>query len=114
MPDDELTPRTAEAVPVTLARMEGVLNNIKEHVTDHGVRLDRAEQNINSLNLVTQRLGDDAQASRETALSLAKALRDADEARRDKSTDAWSPFQRAVVVLSALTALAAVIIAIFK
>lgn len=106
MPDavEPTSPRPAEPIPVTLTRMEGVLNLIAFQVSDHGKRLDRAETNIDALNLVTQRLGDDAKASQATALSLASALKAADEARRDRSADAWTPFQRAIVVLSAATA----------
>lgn len=108
------TPPRAEPTSVQLTRMEGVLNLVAFQVTDHGRRLDRAEGNIDSLNLVTQRLGDDAQASRATALSLAKALKEADEARRDKSAEQWSPFQRVAVAISAATALAAIVLAFLK
>ncbi|MDO8308554.1 MAG: hypothetical protein Q7V58_09415 [Actinomycetota bacterium] len=105
---------SAEPIPVQLTRMEGVLNLVAFQVADHGKRLDRAETNIDALNLVTQRLGDDAQASRATALSLAKALKEADEARRDKSTAAWSPFQRVAIAISTLTALVALAVAFLK
>lgn len=99
---------SAEPIPVQLTRMEGVLNLVAFQVADHGKRLDRAENNIDSLNLVTQRLGDDAKASQATALSLASALKAADEARRDRSVDAWTPFQRSIVVLSAATAVVSI------
>jgi hypothetical protein len=66
-------------------------------------------QELHSLTLAVQRLGDQADASAATVLATASALKAADEARRDKTEQSWSPFARIVAALSGLAAIAAVI-----
>jgi hypothetical protein len=112
MPDSESPPvRGAEPVPVQLTRMEGILNLIAFRTDQVVARVDRLESVSDGLTLKTQRLADDALASRETALSLAKALKEADEARRDKSEQTWSPITRVFAVIAAIATVASVVAA---
>jgi len=100
----------AEPVPVQLTRMEGVLNLIAYRINELAATVSKHDDEINKLKLSTQRLDDDAKAGRETAIALAEALKEADEARRARSGETWTPFQRAFVAISALTAIAAVVL----
>jgi hypothetical protein len=102
----------AETIAVQLTRMEGILNLVAFRMDDISATVKEHGEEISALKMFTQRLSDDAKASRETALSLAKALKEADEARRDKSEQTWTPFQRTITALSALTAVTAVVISL--
>lgn len=54
------------------------------------------------LTLAVQRLGDQAMAREATVLTTAAALKDSEEARRDKSDQSWSPWTRVFAVLAAI------------
>ncbi len=56
--------------------------------------LARLADEMHGMTLAVQRLGDQAQADRETAITTAAALAAADAARRAKSETAWSPLTR--------------------
>src|ERR1017187_452029 len=60
--------------------------------------------NLSALNLGMQRLVDSAEADRATVITTAKALRDAEDARRDKGEARWSPVQRLAALLGSLAA----------
>jgi hypothetical protein len=60
--------------------------------------------NLSDLNLGIQRLVDSAEADRATVLTTAKALKDAEEARRDKGEARWSPVQRLAALLGSMAA----------
>jgi hypothetical protein len=65
---------------------------------------------MHALTLAVQRLGNQAEASAATAIATAKALKDADEARRAQSERSWSPVQKFLAVVAGLgTALAMII-----
>jgi hypothetical protein len=66
--------------------------------------------NLAKNNLLMQRIIDSAAADRATVLTTAKALKDADDARRDKGEQKWTPIQRLALVLGALAAVAGVTI----
>jgi hypothetical protein len=64
---------------------------------------------MHSLTLAVQRLGDQAMAREATVLVTAAALKDSEEARRigevaerDKSEQSWSPWTRVFAVLAAI------------
>ncbi len=59
-----------------------------------------------------QRLGDQAIARDATVVTTAAALKDAEEARRSKSENAWSPLTRISVVLGILAAIVGLYFAI--
>jgi hypothetical protein len=82
--------------------------------------LERIANEMHAMSLTQQALSTaltnglrqiaDQQTERDrTVLTTAKALKDAEEARRDKTEQSWSPFQRLFAVLGALAAVAAVI-----
>jgi hypothetical protein len=52
--------------------------------------LDRVAEEMHGLKLAVQRLGDQAVSRDATVLTTAAALKDAEEARRDKTEQAWS------------------------
>lgn len=67
---------------------------------------------LHGLTLAVQRLGDQADASAATVLATASALKAADEARRAKSDQSWSPFQRIVAAVAGLAGVVAAILGI--
>ena len=109
---DDIPAGLAETIPVQLTRIEGVLNLVAYRMDDIASTVKEHGEEISALKMFTQRLSDDAKASRETALSLAKALKEADEARRDKSEQSWTPFQRSIAIISAVTAVTAIVISL--
>lgn len=117
----------AEAVPVQLTRMEGVLNLVLERTTMLNTRMDKVEDRASSLEATTQRLDLDAQARDKTAVALALALKEAKEAveatARAKSAEvaaeafrtekAWSPWAKVITVMVGAAGIASVILAYF-
>ena len=63
---------------------------------------------MHSLTLAVQRLGDQAVARDATVVTTAKALKEAEDARRAKTEQSWTPVARLLAVLGGLAALAAV------
>lgn len=67
--------------------------------------IDRMGNELAGVKLALQRLADSADADRRTVVTTAAALKDAEEARRDTSTDRWSTWQKLIAVVGAVTAL---------
>lgn len=112
--------RSEEATAVQLTRMEGVLNVVAERVTNLGGRVDSHDREIGSVKLdvselksQTQTLKEGADADKKTAVALALALKEADETRRTKSEQTWTPFQRGVVLVSGIAGAVGLYLAIF-
>jgi hypothetical protein len=89
-------------------------------LTEHGKHFDRINGSIErsaealiELRMVVQRLADSAESDRATARVTAIALKEADEARRLRSEEGWTQFQRALVVVGALVALASIVLPFF-
>lgn len=59
--------------------------------------------------LAVQRLGDQAVARDATVITTAKALKDADDARRAKAEWSWMPFARLIAVVGGLAAVVVVV-----
>jgi hypothetical protein len=119
---------------VDAGKIEARLANHDEHLQTINGSIGRMAQEtaalrtetvreIQALTLEVQRLADQATAragtvdaqrtsDKATVLTTAAALKDADIARRDKSADTWSPFQRAIAVLAAVASVAAVYLAV--
>ena len=107
--------RTEEPTPVQLTRMEGVLNLVLERVVNVNARVDKHEReiienrdDISDLKAMTQTLKEGADADKKTAVALALALKEADETRRTKSEQSWSPVTRLFAVLTTIAALLSV------
>lgn len=64
------------------------------------------------LTLAIQRLTDAADADRATVITTAKALEKAEAARRAKSAQGWTPFQRGLAVIGGLAAIAGIILTV--
>lgn len=92
-------------VAALLTAHEGRLNKI------NGSQ-ERTVEALEKLTLAVQRLSDQADAAATTAVTTAKALKDADEARRGRSEQSWSPFARVFAAVAALATLVGLYIAL--
>jgi len=105
---------------VALTRVEGKLDRIGDKVGDLRTSADRHRIEIDLLKSLTQTLQEGAAASKETAVALALALKDAKETQEataraeiTKSTQvaaesdrSWIPYARMLAVVLALVAIA--------
>lgn len=99
---DDLSPRTAESVPVVLARMEGKLDRVKDRVDELIPRVGKIEDRLKIQEDMTLALSKDAAAEEAKKIALALALKEADETRRNQSEQSWSPIQRFMAVLASI------------
>lgn len=74
--------------------------------------IEGMRQEMVALNLNIQRLADEASADRRTAVQLAAALKDADDARRLTTTDRYSPLVRIFALIAAIGTLISIYVAI--
>jgi hypothetical protein len=102
MNDDDLTPRTAESIPVVLARMEGKIDLVQYRVIDLLPRVSRLEDRTSALEDQTLVLSKNAEAEEAKKIALALALKEADETRRNQSEQSWTPIQRFMAVLASI------------
>lgn len=89
------------------ARLAGHDNHfalINGHLADISVEM-------HGLTLSVQRLADQADANQRTVVTTAAALKDAEAARRDRTAQTWSPVQKAITIILALTAIVGLILA---
>lgn len=108
-----LEPREAEAVAVTLTRMEGTLNGVAEKVTELRTQVNQQGVEIGELKAKTQQLASDQRTAEATRVATERATRAADDAREAASRAAaqrWTPVQR---LLAALASLAAIITTLY-
>jgi len=115
MPEPE-----SEMVAVTLARMEGTLNNVNDRLGGVIVRVDRHETVLGELQLSVQRLDLNATSSAATVIATASALKDAKEAQEAtsraevaKTEQAWSPITRLFAVLAAIGTVASGVLSFY-
>ena len=112
--------RSPESTSVQLTRMEGKLDRVVDRVDDLRDRVDLHDTSIDTLKSQTQSLADGATASKDTAVALALALKDAKETAeatarseaakataitKESETRAalgWSPVTRLFAVLAAI------------
>lgn len=67
------------------------------------------QQGLSGLRLDIQGLTDQAKASDATVIATAKALKDAEEARRNVAETRWSPFAKLIAAVAGMGSLAALI-----
>jgi len=79
----------------------------RHFATINGSLADIARE-LHDQTLAIQRLGDQAEANAKTVITTAAALKAAEDARRAKGEQTWTPFARTIAVLGGLAALAAV------
>jgi chromosome segregation ATPase len=94
---------------VTLARMEGKLDSVKEKVDGHAAEIVQHRQQIIDLQAKTQQLESNMKSAEESRISAALAVKAADESRVaaakalvDNSTQRWTPWQRFYATLTAI------------
>lgn len=103
-----------ESVLVQLVRLDGKLDRITDKVVEVRINSDRNQIDIGALKSLTQTLQEGAAASKETAVALALALKDAKEtqeatARAEiaKSNKTWSPYAKVITVIVAMVSVIA-------
>jgi len=101
----------ADNVPVALEKILGLVNllnfkfdNQAATVERLQVTSDRHTADIAELKAADQRIIDQANADKETALALALALKEENETRRNNASWAWTPFTRFLAVLGTISA----------
>lgn len=99
---DDLSPRTAESVPVVLARMEGKLDRVQDRVMELIPRVTKIEDRTKALEDVTLILTKNSEAEEAKKIALALALKEADETRRNQSEQSWTPIQRFMAILASI------------
>ena len=76
--------------------------------------MDRFALEMKSLAMAVQRLGDQAISRDATVVTTAAALKDAEEARRDKADRKYTPMERLITALGAAGVCAGSIIAYYS
>lgn len=103
--NDDTSPRTAESVPVVLARMEGKLDRVQDRVMELIPRVGKIEDRLKIQEDLTLTLAKDAAAEEAKKIALALALKEADETRRTQSEQSWNPIQRFMAALASIVGL---------
>ena len=70
-----------------------------QHFATINGSLEKVASELHELKLAVQRLGDQAVSRDATVVTTAAALKDAEDARRSKSEQTWSPFAKTITVL---------------
>ncbi len=93
-------------------RVDQTLSEHASHLARINGSIDRFADEVHELTLGIQRLADAADADRSTVKVTAEALEKAETARRDKSEQGWTPFQRGFAVIGGLAAVIGTVIAV--
>jgi hypothetical protein len=64
--------------------------------------------------LAIQQLADQAKADAVTRVATATALKDAEDVRRDKSEQRWTPVQRVIALIAAIASAVVIYETLFK
>lgn len=83
-------------------RIEARLNGHDQHFAAINGSMASVAAEMHNLTLAVQGLRDQAIADAATVLKTASALKDAEEARRDKSEQSWTPLTRAFAVIATI------------
>lgn len=86
-------------------RVDATLTEHALHLAKINGSIDRFAEEVHELTLGIQRLADAASADRSTVKVTAEALEKAETARRDKSEQGWTPFQRGLAIIGGLAAI---------
>ena len=68
---------------------------------------------LHGLALLLQELGQDAKASAATVIATAKALKEAEEARRTNAEQSWSPVAKLIAVLATVATLVGTVVGLY-
>lgn len=105
------TPQEAFRRGEVAGQTESRLSGAEDHLAKINGHIGEMVEEIKALRLDVQALGDAATAAANTAVALATALKEADETRRDKSEQSWSPLQRMVGITAIIGVLVGLYIA---
>lgn len=84
----------------------------EKHLSKINGSIDRFGTEMHALTLAVQQLAAQAVSRDATAITTAKALKDADEARRAQAEQHWSPVQRILGAVAGLSALIGIVLGI--
>lgn len=84
---------------------ESRLDGHDQHFASINGSLAVISEQLRAMNLAVQRLGDQADASARTVIATAVALKEADDVRRSKSEQAWSPLTKIFAAIAAAAAM---------
>jgi hypothetical protein len=90
-------------------RVEQRLDEHTSHLDKINGSMERVADELHGLRMDVQLLSQQAIAREATVVTTAAALKAAEDARRAKSEQSWSPWQKLFAVLGAAAALAAVV-----
>jgi len=101
-------PVTPEGEAYRRGQQDGVtesrLDGHDLHFASINGSLATISEQLRGMTLAVQRLGDQADSSARTVIATAAALKEAEEVRRSKSEQAWSPLTKLFAVIAALAA----------
>lgn len=89
---------------VAAGEILGRLAGHDAHFAQINGSMGRIAEEMHSLVLQVQRLGDAAESDRNTVIKTASALKEANENRIGRSEQQWTPVMRLLAVVSALSA----------
>lgn len=92
-------------------KVDAQLAEHSQHLAKINGSMERVADELHAMTMQVQRLADAADADRATVIVTAQALEKAEAARRVKSEQGWTPFQRVLAVLGVLVALAGTVVA---
>lgn len=90
--------------------IESRLAGHDKHFAKINGSLDEVAKQLNALALGVQRLADQAVSRDATVITTAAALKDAEEVRRNSSTQRWEPKARTIAVLTVVLAVVAIVV----
>ena len=97
----------------TEGRIEARLDGHDKQLLAINGSVERSAEALAELTRQVQRLGDQAIAREATVITTAKALKDAQDAQRDKTEQSWLTPIRLVSILVALATVAGTIVGLF-
>lgn len=103
------SPQAAFDRGVTAGEVAARLANHDMHFAAINGQMGDLADEVRGMRIDVQRLADQAEASSQTLLATAEALRNADEARTRQSTQSWSPWTRGFAVLAAMATVLSII-----
>jgi hypothetical protein len=106
------TPQEAFRRGEVAGQTESRLTGAEDHLMRINGHIRDMVSELKALRLDVQALGDAATAAANTAVALATALKEAEEQRRDKSEQSWSPLARLSAIVVAIAAITGVYLAI--
>jgi len=113
---NDLTTQETDAYDrgVVAGEIAARLTGHDKHFESINGSLGKIALEMHELNMSVQRLGDQADANSKTVITTAAALKDAEEARRDKSDQSWSPWTKGFAVLAAVATLVSLYLALAR